>query len=72
MAAGGEIGADGASVDHEWVGLELQGLHGHVAVCSCGWLSQAMASAGLAGGAADDHCAGSAPAEGRGLRSASG
>ena len=32
--------------EHEWIGLELAEPHGHVAVCSCGWLSAPLSSAG--------------------------
>lgn len=41
--------------EHRWLGYENPVSGRFVAVCSCGWRSEAYTTAGLAGGASDEH-----------------
>jgi GAF domain-containing protein len=43
---------------HQWIGYDTSTSRGFVSVCSCGWRSPSMPSAGLAAGAAESHCSG--------------
>ena len=47
-----------SEVQHQWLGY-ARGLPAgqFVAMCSCGWRSEPVSAAGLAGAAADAHCA---------------
>jgi GAF domain-containing protein len=44
------------AVTHQWIGYDTNTSRGFVSVCSCGWRSPAMPSAGLAAAAAESHC----------------
>jgi hypothetical protein len=41
--------------EHRWLGYENPVPGRFVAVCSCGWRSEAFTTAGLAGSASDEH-----------------
>jgi hypothetical protein len=41
--------------EHRWLGYENPSPGRFVAICACGWRSQAYTSAGLAGTACDAH-----------------
>ena len=43
--------------EHRWLGYENPSPGRFVAICACGWRSQAFTSAGLAGTACDTHLA---------------
>jgi hypothetical protein len=40
---------------HRWIGYSDDRSRGFIAVCSCGWESRPMSSAGLAAAASDEH-----------------